>query len=95
MNALCWWRTDPETPRLAFSARVGRRAGDVLGSWSLECLMDRAEEAALANYDAWTADYPGARGAEPAAGQVPRGRFYLHEVREDGYRTYRQAGDAR
>ena len=80
---------------LAFSGRVGRQAGAVLESWSLDTLIDRGVEAPLSAYDAWIADYPGARGAEPAAGQVPQGCFFLHGIREDGYRTYRQAGGAR
>ena len=80
---------------LAFSGRVGRQAGAVLESWSLDTLIDQGVEAPLSAYDAWIADYPGARGAEPAAGQVPQGCFFLHGIREDGYRTYRQAGGAR
>ena len=79
---------------LAFSARVGRQAGAVIGTWSLDCLVEQGVEAALADYDAWIGDYRGERGAEPAAGRVPPGHFYLHEIREDGYRTYRRAGAA-
>ena len=79
---------------LAFSARVGGQAGAVLERWSLDALIDQGVEAPLTAYDAWIADYPGRRGAEPAPGQVPAGRFYLHEIRDDGYRTYRHAGSA-
>ena len=80
---------------LAFSARVGRHAGAVLGSWSMDWLVDQGAEAPLADYDAWIADYPGSRGTEPAPGAVPAGRFYLQGIREDGYRTYRHAESAR
>ncbi|MCY4484046.1 MAG: hypothetical protein OXC12_14315 [Spirochaetaceae bacterium] len=79
---------------LAFSARVGGQAGAVLESWSLDALIDQGVEAPLTAYDAWIADYPGRRGAEPAPGQVPVRRFYLHGIRDDGYRTYRYAGSA-
>jgi len=77
---------------LAFSARVARQAGAVLGGWCLDSQIEQGVEAPLAAYDAWIADYPGRRGAEPAAGRVPAGGFYLRGVREDGYRTYRRAG---
>ena len=80
---------------LAFSGRVGGQAAAVLGSWCLDSQIGHGVEAPLAAYDAWIADYPGRRGAEPAAGRVPAGGFYLHGVREDGYRTYRHAGSAR
>ena len=79
---------------LAFSTRVARQAGGVMANWSLDCLIEQGVEAPLAEYDAWIGDYPGARGAVPAAGEVPPGRFYLHEIREDGYRTYRRARTA-
>ena len=79
---------------LAFSGRVGRQAGGVVGGWPLDTLIDRGVEAPLSAYDAWIADYPGRRGVEPAPGRVPAGGFYLHGVRDDGYRTYRRAGAA-
>ncbi len=80
---------------LAFSGRVSGQAGAVLEGWSLDSLIDQGVEAPPSAYDAWIADYPGRRGAEPAAGQVPAGGFYLHAIREDGYRTYQHAGSAR
>jgi hydroxymethylglutaryl-CoA synthase len=79
---------------LAFSARVGGQAGDVMDAWPLETIFGGGVKAPLADYDAWIRDYPGERGAKPAVGQVPAGCFYLHEIREDGYRTYRRAGAA-
>lgn len=80
---------------LAFAGRVGGQAGTVLEGWSLDAVIDQGVEAPLSAYDAWIADYPGRRGAEPAAGRVPAGGFYLHGIRDDGYRTYRHAGSAR
>ena len=79
---------------LALSGRVGGRAAEVVGRWSLDHLVNRGEEAALADYDAWIADYPAARGARSCDGRVPERSFYLQGVRGDGYRVYRCAEPA-
>ena len=79
---------------LALSGRVSGRAAEVVGNWSFDHLVNQGEEAPLTDYDAWIADYPGARGVEPPAGQVPERSFYLQAVRGDGYRIYQFAEPA-
>lgn len=76
------------------SGRVADNAPAVLDGWDLTVPLNAAEEAGMELYDAFVHDetYDLSHGAVSDGTDVPPGRYYLAEIREDGYRRYENSG---
>lgn len=72
------------------TGRICARAPQIIKSWDLQSILEGGNKADFAVYQNWLdagqpcSACPGYREQQ----QIPLGRFYLHKIREDGYREY-------
>ncbi|MBN1838218.1 MAG: hypothetical protein JW820_20335 [Spirochaetales bacterium] len=79
------------------TGRVAPAAPEVIASWELESIFTSARQSTMDDYLIWTAGpYADGEYAKLMGSlQVPTEAFYLSGIREDGYREYKFAADAR
>jgi hydroxymethylglutaryl-CoA synthase len=76
-----------------FTARIAREAPAVISNWDLDSVIADGVEESLQHYERWlrmpfsAEEYREVLAEE----QVPTGRFYLQNIRDDGYREYARA----
>jgi hydroxymethylglutaryl-CoA synthase len=72
------------------SGRVAENAPAVLDGWDLTVPLNTAEEASMELYEEFVREetYNLSHGPVSDGSGIPPGRYYLAEVREDGYRRY-------
>ena len=71
--------------------RVAAGAPAIIESWDLDAIWDSERSLPFDNYESWMrAPYPVDQYRELLDGiSVPRQRYYLGDIRDDGYREYR------
>jgi hydroxymethylglutaryl-CoA synthase len=82
---------------IVISATVAASAPRVIESWDLQRIFASARQSTMDDYLIWTAGpYADSEYAKIMGSiRVPTEAFYLSGVREDGYREYKFAADAR
>ncbi|MFP4205873.1 MAG: hydroxymethylglutaryl-CoA synthase family protein [Spirochaetaceae bacterium] len=76
-----------------FTGRISAGAPGVISRWNVDALLTDGEEESVEHYERWLrAPLAPEEYREVLAGEsIPAGRFYLENIREDGYRVYTQA----
>jgi hydroxymethylglutaryl-CoA synthase len=76
-----------------FTARIAEQAPQVIPRWDLEGVLNGGVESSLEQYEQWLDAPlpPETYRAKIAEHHVPEGRFYLSNIRDDGYREYATA----
>lgn len=71
--------------------RIAKRAPQVIEGWDLDAVWNGEQKLPVSIYETWmNSPYPAEEyRARIAQAQVPRGRYYLSNIRDDGYREYR------
>ncbi|MFP4373085.1 MAG: hydroxymethylglutaryl-CoA synthase family protein [Spirochaetaceae bacterium] len=76
-----------------FSGTIADGAPELIARWNLDAVLSGGVDESLEHYERWlrvpmsSEEYH----REMASEQVPEGRFYLENVRDDGYREYTRA----
>jgi hydroxymethylglutaryl-CoA synthase len=76
-----------------FTGTIAEQAPQVISRWNLDEVISGAVDESLEHYERWlrapmaTEEYREEMNSE----QVPKGRFYLKNIRDDGYREYTRA----
>ena len=76
-----------------FNATIAPAAPSVIANWDLDAVVKEAVEEPVEHYEQWlkapltTEEYR----ERIAKAQVPAGRYYLQNIRDDGYREYTKA----
>lgn len=74
---------------VVLTGRIAERAPEVIASWDLKSILERAHPASFAEYLKWLQTYQPTNLQEELDRDPPApGRFYLAKVRDDGYREY-------
>ena len=73
---------------------IAERAPQVIEGWDLDAVWRSQAALPVSNYETWmNAPYPPEEyRALMAQAKVPQGRYYLCDIRDDGYREYRFNG---
>lgn len=76
-----------------FTVTIAREAPDVISRWDLDGVLADGIDEPMEHYERWLRMPLAAEEYREAvaAAQVPEGRFYLQNIREDGYREYTRA----
>jgi hydroxymethylglutaryl-CoA synthase len=76
-----------------FTTRIAEKAPEVISEWDLDTVLTDRDDSTVEQYEQWLeAPLPAETYRERIAEvNVPQGRFYLKNIREDGYREYAQA----
>ena len=76
-----------------FSGTIAEQAPQVISRWNLDEVISGAVDESLEHYERWLRVPMAAEEyrEEMTSEQVPEGRFYLKNIRDDGYREYTRA----